>query len=191
MDLIREFMMYRKLEVVLFRYVKIMEFLEYTLRINLKMKDSYELVLNPKGYDNCTNRMLQDNLDDGNIYIPFNPFYLDKEEERIFLQIFPEKFWEWKTESNEQRRKILAEIWKRIHEIKWWLGVTVDTRFCGIRKESRLVTILEKYLASDIKEFRYDFEHSIFRHVPRDTIKKFLSVAKNRKRRRGIIWMKR
>ena len=191
MDLAKEFEMYRKLEVVMFRYFKIIEFLEFTLRIPIKMKDSYEIILHPKGFDNCTNRLLQDNLDDGNIYIPFNPFYITKEEEKVFLKIFPEKFWEWKTETNNHRRIILEESWNRIHEIKWWLGVTIDTRYCGIRMDSRLTTALENYLKSGIKEFRYDFEHSIFRNVPKETIRKYLSIAKNRRRRKGIIWLRR
>jgi len=182
-ELTKEFEMYRKLEVVLFRYYKIAEFLEYSLRFNIKTKDPYFLILDPKGYDNSSKN------DNGNVNIPFNPFYSNKEELKVFLKMFPDKFWEWKTESQADRRLILEEIWRRFHEIKFWLGVSEHTQFCGIRKDSRLITALEKFAATGIKEFRYDFEHSIFRNVSKEEINKFVLIVKNRKRKAGIMWL--
>jgi len=174
MEVSKEFEMYRKLEVVLFRYFKIAEFLENSLKFIIKTKDSYKVILHPKGYDRDL------------INIPYNPFYTNEEEKRIFTQIFPEEFWEI-NDNERDVRKTLDLIWKRIHEMKWWIGVTTDTRYCGIKKESRLVNILENFLQTGIKEFRYDFEHTIFRNVNEATIRKFLKVVKDRKRKKGIV----
>jgi len=187
LEIAKEFELYRKFEVVLFRYFKIAEFVENSIKFSFKTKDDISTILDPKGYDNAKNRTLKE-INDQNIYIPFNPFYLDKDDKEFFTIIFPKKFWEIK-DTEREKREALKEIWSRIHEIKWWLGVTKDTRFCGIRKESRLTTVLENYLKSGIKEFRYDFEHSVFRNIDKETIRKFLRVMKNRKRREGIISM--
>lgn len=176
MELSKEFEMYRKIEVVLFRYFKIAEFLENSLRMKIKTKDDIKTILSPKGYVK------------GSINIPYNPFYTNEDEKQVFLKMFPDEF--WNIEDNEkERRQALGIIWERIHEIKWWIGVTEGTRYCGIKKESRLVYILETYLRTGIKQFRYDFEFSIFKDVNEDTIRKFLSVAKNRKQKNGIKWL--
>lgn len=194
MDFNKEFELYRKLETVLFRYFKIAEYLEQTLKISIKTKEPMSTILNPLGYDNSYTRGMKHFNE--TIYIPFNPFYLNDEEKQIFLQMFPNKFWE--TEANERNtRKTLLEIWGRIYEIKIWLGIipqrikyfnrreVYESDFNGIKKESRLSTVLQKYLRSNIKEFRWDFEHAIFRNVSKYTIKTFLNVIKSK--RKGII----
>lgn len=175
MDITKEFEMYRKLEVVLFRYFKIVEFLENSLRMKIKTKEKIEAVLSPKGYMKDT------------INIPYNPFYTNEEERKMFLRIFPKEFWKI-NDTDKERRQALHEIWNRIHEIKWWIGVTEGTRYCGIKKESRLVFLLETFLRTGIKQFRYDFEFSIFKDVNEETIRKFLKIAKNRKPKKGIRW---
>lgn len=181
----KEFEMYRKIEAVAFRYFKMAEFLEKCLRFVVKTKDPLSVILKPEGYDNSSERKIDGKMFNESIYIPFNPFYLDEEEKRIWRQIYPEDFSEV-TNDRESLKKALQIVWDRINEIKWWLGITIDTRYCGIRNESRLTTILENYLKTGIKEFKYDWEHSIFRNVEDHTIKGFISVMKNRKRKKGI-----
>jgi len=189
MNLDKEFELYRKLEIILFRYFKIAEFLESCVKIYIKTKDSISTILHPRGYDNSYTRGME--RFNETIYIPFNPFYLIESEKQIFLQMFPNKFWKIENKDKEIRNTLL-EIWNRIYEIKCWLGIipirTIhyyykgkfiqEKLFYGIKKSSRLTTTLKNYLRTDIKKFRWDFEHAIFRNVSKYTIKKFLNVMK-------------
>ena len=69
MNLEKEFELYRKLEVVAFRYFRMAEFLEICLKTNLKLKDEVGVILNPKGYRKLS--FLEDNkYFKGSMHIP-------------------------------------------------------------------------------------------------------------------------
>jgi len=187
-EVAKEFEMYRKLEVALFRYYKIAEFLEMCLKFNIKTQDPLNVILSSEGYDNSSSRITKGEFFNESIYIPFNPFYLNHEEKRIWRQIYPNDF-SGIENTKESIKKYHQEAWKRIIEIKWWIGAREDTRFCGIKKESRLTTVLENYLRTGIKEFRYDFEHAVFRNVDKETIKKFVNIVKDKRKHIKIVWL--
>jgi len=185
MDLDKEFELYRKLEVMAFRYFRMAEFLEICLKTNLKLKDELGTILDPKGYRKLS--FLEGNkYFKGSIHIPHNPFYNNTEDQQLWRTIYPEDF-TWVTNTKKDIVKAYQEVWRRINEIKFWLGITKDTQFCGIRLESRLTTLLENLLRTNIPEFRYDFEFTIFYEIDRYTIQRFLRVMKNRSRKGRVI----
>ena len=168
-----------------FRYFRMAEFLEICLKTNLKLKDDIGVILNPKGYRKLS--FLEDNkYFKGSIHIPHNPFYNTTDDKGLWRTIYPQDF-TWVTSDRNDIKKAYKEVWKRISEIKWWLGITKDTLYCGIKVESRLTTLLENLMRTGIPEFRYDFEFTIFYNIEKYTIQRFLRVMKNRSRKGRMI----
>ena len=123
MNLEKEFELYRKLEVMAFRYFRMAEFLEICLKTNLKLKDDIGVILNPKGYRKLS--FLEDNkYFKGSIHIPHNPFYNTTDDKGLWRTIYPQDF-TWVTSDRNDIKKAYKEVWKRInkrHTLLWNKG---------------------------------------------------------------------
>lgn len=164
--------LYRKYEIMLFRYFKIAKYLEYILKgVNLKGV-SVDEILDPSGVDRDL------------IHIPFNPFYLEEEDKRIWECIFPSDVLH--EEAGKSTRRLLEEVWKRIHLIKNTIGAIKNTRPRGESRKNRLIFILKRYLQTGILSDHFDFTITIFKRADREGIMEFLKFMKDKRKKNGI-----
>jgi len=125
---------YKKWELYLFRLFKLASYVESVLRFLKFNAPTSEKLLIPEGYD------------DGSIRIPPNPFLMGNDDE-IFFMYYEDLIDLGFKDSNKENIRLLSEVWKRIKEIKVFLGITKSTRYVGEeREEWRLVNELDWYL---------------------------------------------
>jgi len=82
-----------------------------------------EEILDPDGYD-------------GFVRIPPNPFILNEEDYWVF-EMFMDDIEIPEKETDKALKQVLEEVWRRINNIKIWLGMTKFTRYKGEKDSSR------------------------------------------------------
>lgn len=125
--------LYKKWELYLYRLFQIAKYVEPLLsfaRINAPPIDE---ILDPNGYD-------------GFVRIPPNPFILNKDDYWVF-EMFMGEIEIPKKETDKTLKLLLEEVWRRINDIKTWLGMTKFTRYKGeVDSNKRLVNEINIYI---------------------------------------------
>lgn len=108
--------LYKKWEFYLYRLFQIAKHIEPILKFCRINAPPLKEVLNPEGYN-------------GFVRIPPNPFIFNDHQEIFYL--FFEDLQAPDRENDKELKKILIEVWRRIKNIKIWLGMTKSTQFEG------------------------------------------------------------
>jgi hypothetical protein len=125
--------LYKRWELYLFRLFQIARYIEPILKFNRINIPPLEEVLDPKGYN-------------GYVRIPPNPFFLNEGDYKVF-KMFMDDIKIPKKEDDKHFRELLKEVWKRINEIKLWLGMSKFTRYKGEKDSNRrLVNEIDLYI---------------------------------------------
>jgi len=164
---------YKKWELYLFRLFKLADYVESSLRLHKLNAPLLEDILIPEGYEDLLVR------------IPPNPFLMGNDDE-IFFMYYEDLIDLAFHDTDKETIKLLNEIWKRIGEIKTFLGITKGTRFIGEeREEWRLINEVDWYILYS------ENAPMIYRAVLGDAeeeeviIKKFKNFLKDRSRIKG------
>lgn len=125
---------YKKWELYLFRLFKLANYTEAILRIHRLNAPLLDDLLTPEGFEA------------NSVRIPPNPFLMGNDD-KIFFMYYQDLIDLGFTDSNKDNKRLLSEIWKRINEIKTFLGITKGTRYVGEeRVEWRLINELDWYI---------------------------------------------
>ena len=164
---------YKKWELYLFRLFKLAEYIESSLRMHKINAPLLDDVLIPEGYE------------DDQARIPPNPFLMGNDDSTFFMyyeDLIDLKF----GDSDKSSTRLLREIWKRIGEIKTFLGITKGTRYVGEeREEWRLINELDWYIL--YSEYAPMLYRTILGSVEKEEaiLKKFKNFLKDRSKVRG------
>ena len=124
---------YKKWELYLFRLFKLADYVESMLRMHRLNAPALEDVLIPEGFESKSVR------------IPPNPFLMGKDD-KIFFMYYEDLIDLGFKDSNKDNMRLLRVIWKRMRDIKLFLGITKGTRYVGEeREEWRLINELDWY----------------------------------------------
>jgi len=166
--------LYKKWELYLFRLFKLADYIEGIQRIHRLNAPMLDDLLTPEGFEN------------EQIRIPPNPFLMGKDDE-IFFMFYQDLIDLRFSDTNKDNIRLLNEIWKRMGEIKKFLGITKGTRYVGEeREEWRLINELDWYIEYP--------EHApmIYSIILGDTqkekvmLKKFKNFLRDRSKSQGI-----
>ena len=125
---------YKKWELYLFRLFKLADYVEEIRRFNRLNAPVIEDLLTPEGFEK------------DQIRIPPNPFLMGNDDE-IFFMYYEDLIDLRFSDTNKDSLRLLNEIWKRIGEIKTFLGITKGTRYVGEeREEWRLINEIDWYI---------------------------------------------
>ncbi|KKL60079.1 hypothetical protein LCGC14_2208950 [marine sediment metagenome] len=133
-----------------------------------------EDVLTPAGYE------------DDSIIIPPNPFLMGNDDE-IFFMYYKDLIDLNFGDTNKGSIELLRIIWKRIGEIKTFLGITKGTRYIGEeREEWRLINELDWYIT--YPESAPMMYHAILGDPEKEKVilLKFKNFLRDRNRIKGI-----
>ncbi len=164
---------YKKWELYLFRLFKLANYVESSLRLHKLNAANLDDILTPEGYE--------DNL----VVIPPNPFLMGNDDE-IFFMYYEDLIDLNFVDSDKGNRKLLEEIWKRISEIKTFLGITKGTRYVGEeREEWRLINEINWYI--EYSEYASMMYRVILGDVEKEEkmLLKFKNFLRDRSRIRG------
>ncbi len=165
---------YKKWELYLYRLFKLANYVESTLKIPKLNAPSSEEFLTPEGYE------------DNSIRIPPNPFLMGNDDE-IFFMYYEDLIDLNFKDNNKSSIKLLREIWKRMGEVKTFLGITKGTRYVGEeREEWRLINELNWYI--EYPEFAPMMYRVILGSVEKEEtiLNKFKNFLRDRSRVKGI-----
>jgi len=125
---------YKKWELYLFRLFKLADYVESILRIHRLNAPLPEEFLDPEGFE------------DNSVRIPPNPFLMENDD-TWFFGFYDDLIDLGFKDRDKDNIELLREIWRRIGEVKSWVGITKGTRFVGEeREEWRLINELNWYL---------------------------------------------
>ena len=163
--------LYKKWELYLFRLFKLAIYCENSIKFRRISDPPLNEILNPKGYKGEILR------------IPPNPFFIKKEDRKIF-----EMFYEpLSSESDDEKgiRKLLKNIWIRIGEIKEFLGIIKNTRYIGeSNPDKRLVNEIDIYMR--FPESKQALIKLMFGGISIEEYKSFQRLLKDREPIKGI-----
>jgi len=165
---------YKKWELYLFRLFKLADYIESSLRSYKINTPQLEDVLTPAGYE------------DDSIIIPPNPFLMGNDDE-IFFMYYKDLIDLNFGDTNKGSIELLRIIWKRIGEIKTFLGITKGTRYIGEeREEWRLINELDWYIT--YPESAPMMYHAILGDPEKEKVilLKFKNFLRDRNRIKGI-----
>lgn len=165
---------YKKWELYLFRLFKLADYIESTLRIHRLNSPLLDDLLIPEGYDS------------NSIRIPPNPFLMGTDD-KIFFMYYEDLIDLNFVDTDKDNIKLLREIWRRIREIKNFLGITKGTRYVGEeREEWRLINEMDWYI--EYPEFSPMIYHVILGDPEKEKVIliKFKNFLRDRSRIKGI-----
>lgn len=165
---------YKKWELYLFRLFKLADYIESILRIHRLNAPPPEEFLNPQGFE------------DGLVRIPCNPFLMG-DDDSTFFAYYDDLIEMGFKDTFKDYQRLLKELWKRMGEIKEFLGIVKGTRYIGEeREEWRLVNELDWYIEYS------DYAPMMYRVILGDpkkeleTLKKFKNFLRDRNEIKGI-----
>lgn len=166
--------LYKKWELYLFRLFKLANYVERILRIHRLNAPALNDLLIPEGFEKDSVR------------IPPNPFLMGRDDE-IFFMYYQDLIDLGFRDTNKDNMRLLSEIWKRINEIKVFLGITKRTRYVGEeREEWRLINELDWYI--EYPECAPMIYSVILGDSEKEksTLKKFKNFLRDRNKVKGI-----
>lgn len=165
---------YKKWELYLYRLFKLADYIESLLRIYRLNSPLLENLLIPEGFEA------------NSVRIPPNPFLMGNDDE-VFFMYYEDLIDLGFKDNDKDTKRLLGEIWKRIGEIKLFLGITKGSRYVGEeREEWRLINELDWYI--EYPE-RAPMIYSVILGDPtkeKVMLKKFKNFLKDRNRVKGI-----
>lgn len=145
--------LYKKLELYLYRLFCLEKYVEEIVKYPVINMPRIEEVIDPKGHNGEYVR------------IPPNPFTMRGEDEDIFYTMFEDLY--CRSENDRDIKELFIEIWKRIGEVKKFVGITRNTRYCGEAKaDKRLVNEIDLYIK--FPEVMPSIYAVVFGNIPED-----------------------
>ena len=165
---------YKKWELYLFRLFKLADYVEGSLRIHrLNAPDINEVII-PEGYES------------NSVRIPPNPFLMGNDDQ-VFFMYYEDLIDLGFKDTNKDNLRFLRVIWKRIRDIKMFLGITKGTRYVGEeREEWRLINELDWYI--EYSEYAPMMYAVVLGNPEKEEviIKKFKNFLRDRSRIKGV-----
>lgn len=125
--------LYKKWELYLFRLFQIAKYMENRIKFSRISGPDIEEIVDPKG---CKTSLIR---------IPPNPFWIREDDKIMFLLIYDPL--ECRGEKDKVLREFFKEVWKRIGEVKTFIGITRNTRYIGENEsEKRLCNEVDIYM---------------------------------------------
>lgn len=163
--------LYKKWELYLYRLFCLGKWMQEEIRIQRITGPNYINVCDPYGYDGEMMR------------VPPNPFYLKEEDKEIFHLVYEHPIHLLK-DTIEAVKYNQREVWRRIREVKLWLGITRNTRFIGEKKaDTRLCEELEVFLQYPDN---FPIHKIMFGDDDLALIRAFQNFLRDRRKHRGV-----
>lgn len=162
--------LYKKWELYLFRLFKIAKFCEKELHIMRINMPEYNEILDPEGYDGDFGK------------IPPNPFFFREDDKEFFLSFYSTL--SVRNDTSDELKYIQHEVWRRMGEIKNFLGMTINTRFVG-------EAFVEKRLCEEIDLFvrhqdYFPLHKIMFSNIDAEEIRAFQKFLRDKRRIDGV-----